>query len=104
MKYLHKDEFNAIAIIVNGHKGVTVQLITFLKQLLPNSENILEEHLVNHVDKSFTISVRDKDGKLNPAFKVEVSNAINQCQQALVAIQQNYQHIEGCLKDYDFNK
>lgn len=103
MKYLHKDDQNAIVIIREGHHALTVQLVSFIPRLAPNAENIMVHHLVNHVEYSRTVPVR-LDGQINNGFKTDLSNAISVCQQKLVEIQQNNQIIEGALRDYEFDQ
>lgn len=97
--YLHKDELNAIALCVDGHKGIQVQLIAFRDTLIPNSEGMLESSPQAHIEMLWTITTRS-GAVLNKNFKQELASAVSQAQQRLVEIQQNYELINGALKDY----
>lgn len=97
--YLHKDENYAIILFRDGHKGITVQLISYMPKQAPNHENVMEEYLAHHVEWSREIKVR-LDDVLNKNFKQDLSVAISECQHKLAVLQQNHEYIEGALKDY----
>ena len=100
MMYVHKDEHNAIVIVQNGSQGVVVHLTSIVTRMVPNSENILEEHSFQRVEMTHEVNVRDEAGTLKPKFKDELKQAIKLCEVGLIHQQQNRQHIEGALRDY----
>lgn len=100
MIYIHQDELNAIIITPDGNQGVVVQLVSYVKRMIPNAKQILEEHSSMKVEDSKKIVVRMDNGELNKHFKTHLAAAVSEYRQKLVMFQQNREHIEGALKDY----
>lgn len=96
---LHQDDLYEVSIVRDGHIGLFVQLVSFVRRVLPNSDNELEEHRASKVELIREVKVR-VDNKLNDKFKADLASAIKEAQYLLVQLQENHKHIEGALRDY----
>lgn len=97
--FLHKDDFNAIIVSVDSHKFIIVQLVSYVKRMLPNCNDELEEHNSQVVESTYEIQVRIGE-EINKSLKSELAISIKKVQQQLVTIQQNREAIQGALRDY----
>lgn len=94
--YIEKSELNAIVIVRDNYKGVVVQVIRFVDQLVPSGDN---NKLVN-VRNSQVIDTSVVNIKPGSVFKDEVSKAITKSREFLAGIKLQDQEIEGLMANY----
>ena len=100
--YVHKDENNAIVLYRDSFKAISVQLIRFTSQQVPNAEGILvaQRRSIGLWRQDVPL-VSEKGTKIKPEiFRQKVAETISKARIEMAKIKKNDDVIEGVLNDY----
>lgn len=97
--FIEKDEHNAIAVCKDNFKGIVVQIIRFVDQVVPSGPNNVNTNIRNHsVIKQIAVPVANEKG-MNEDFRLCVDKAIKEAREYVAVLHQQDNKIDGLMKD-----
>lgn len=100
--YIENDGLNAIAICRDNYKGVVIQVVRLLDQLVKSGlDNQLSNVRTNQVVHQVVVPLnQNNNSKTQDSFKTRVQTAISDCREVLTNIRNADKSIDGLLNDY----